>query len=256
MQTKEPNPNQNEPSSNSQPVNTSIVQQQSSDASPPEPKPAQEKNLNKWLIASLVSFNLIALGIAGTFTYQNYQLKKQTEKTSSGLKVTPTKPPQPTQASTISAPSPTDNIPEKQPVSKTTKLTTILTTIQAETGHEFSEINQVTFEWFDYETNDMAPIRKSIDGFSIEYVLPEEEIAKLSPSTISGVNYSSELNSLFSQIFQILETNLNFKQASVSADGPTGSVQGFKINDQTKAVCLLEVSHLSHNVSVKCGFDE
>lgn len=40
-------------------------------------EPTQEKKSNKWLVTGLVIFALAALGIAGVFAYQNYQLKER-----------------------------------------------------------------------------------------------------------------------------------------------------------------------------------
>lgn len=80
--------------------NTSTIsspekQPQSIDPSLSSEKSTQGKKSNKWLFVSLATFLLIALGIAGFFAYQNYQLKKEAilkEDT-----VTPSLPPVPTE---------------------------------------------------------------------------------------------------------------------------------------------------------------
>ena len=107
MQTNEPTSSPNQQISTPQPADTHIPQQQPSDVSLPVQESAQGKESNKWLIVGLGIFALIALGIAGIFAYQNYQLKKQVERPSSGLEVIPTKALQPTPTSTVSVPSPT-----------------------------------------------------------------------------------------------------------------------------------------------------
>jgi len=80
-----------------------------SDVSPPVQESVQEKKSNKWLIIGLGVFALVALGTAGIFAYQNYQLKEQVVKPSPSPEVVPTKAPQPTPTptNTISTPSPT-----------------------------------------------------------------------------------------------------------------------------------------------------
>ena len=107
MQTNEPISNPDQQTSSSQPANALISKQQPSDASPPEQESTQGKKSNRRLIIGLGVFALVALGIAGIFAYQNYQLKKQVEKPGPGLEVTPTKELQPTPTNTISVPSPT-----------------------------------------------------------------------------------------------------------------------------------------------------
>ena len=67
---------ENETVSSQQPVDTPPKQPSGNSFSPVE-EPVQEKKSNKWLMIGLGILLLVTLGIAGVFTYQNYQLKKQ-----------------------------------------------------------------------------------------------------------------------------------------------------------------------------------
>ena len=106
MQTNEPTPNPNQQTSSSQPTDASL-QQQPGGISPPTQESPKIKKSNKWLIIGLGVFALVALGIAGVFTYQNYQLKKQVEKPTLAPEITPTRELQPTPTSATSIPLPT-----------------------------------------------------------------------------------------------------------------------------------------------------
>jgi len=56
-----------------------MEEQASQTTSPPEtPKEPVQTKSNKWLTIGLTALALIALGIAGVFAYQNYQLKQKT----------------------------------------------------------------------------------------------------------------------------------------------------------------------------------
>ena len=109
MQTNEVASSQYQQASDTQPISTPISQQPG-DVFPSTQELAQGEKSNKWLITGLMAFALVALGIAGIFAYQNYQLKKQIERPSPGQEVIPTKTLQPTPTSPISAPSPTPTI--------------------------------------------------------------------------------------------------------------------------------------------------
>ena len=94
MQTNEPVPDSDQQTSDTQPTTTPIPQQPSA-VSPSVQESAQGKKSNKWLIIGIVIFALVAIGTAGIFAYQNYQLKKQVKKPSPGPEVIPTKTLQP-----------------------------------------------------------------------------------------------------------------------------------------------------------------
>ncbi len=88
--------------------NTSTISSPEKQPQPIDPslsseKSTQEKKSNKWIFVSLATFLLIALVIAGFFSYQNYQLKK--EAISKKDTVTPSLTPVPTEV-----PSPTPEI--------------------------------------------------------------------------------------------------------------------------------------------------
>jgi len=95
---------ENESITNPQPTDISS-QPSNNDSFPPAEESIQEKKPDKLLITGLVILVLAALGVAGVFAYQNYQLKKQIEKSSPGSEVIPT--------GIISTPTPTSPVEEE-----------------------------------------------------------------------------------------------------------------------------------------------
>jgi hypothetical protein len=87
METNELNPNPNHQIPDSQQASNVSFE-------------TQGEKSNNGLVIGLIIFSLFALGIAGVFAYQNYQLKKQIGKPSLGSEVAPTKTLQSTPSST------------------------------------------------------------------------------------------------------------------------------------------------------------
>jgi len=96
MQTNNSIPNPTQQISSLQPPNTS-PKKQSDNILQSMQESNQRKKSNRWLIVGLVAFTAAALGTAGIFAYQNYQLKQRVSQ------------PKPSPSAVLPTPLPTSN---------------------------------------------------------------------------------------------------------------------------------------------------